>query len=354
MSVAFRYINREMLAVFAVSLLFLLLVAVGGRFINYLQEAALGKFTGTTVLTIIYLRLPEFVQLVAPFSLYVAVVLTMGRLYAEQEMVVLQSAGAGTAKLLKWCSFTVVGVALLVALLTLYLTPKSQQALEDFMAVQQAQTEFETVNAGIFHVYDGGRRVTYSQSMTDDRRVLQDVFMAQRLADGRSITTWAASGRQRIDPVSGSHYLVLNDGKRYEGTPGTSEYRVIEFQELRQRLNTNDRARRTNAEAASTWELGNDAEANAEWHWRLALPLFCLIGGLLGLGISRVKPRQGRFARIVPGMAMMLLYYLGLLINRNALAEENLPAILGLWVVHAVFLAVALYYVSGLNKPVRA
>ena len=96
MAVAARYVNREMFAVFCVTLLLLLLVAVGGRFIGYLQEAALGKFTGSAVLTIITLRLPEFIQLVAPFALYVAVLLTFGRLYAEQEMVVLQSAGAGT------------------------------------------------------------------------------------------------------------------------------------------------------------------------------------------------------------------------------------------------------------------
>ena len=66
MSVASRYINRELLAIFTVTLLMLLLVAVGGRFIGYLQEAALGKFTGATVLTIMGLRLPEFIQQVAP------------------------------------------------------------------------------------------------------------------------------------------------------------------------------------------------------------------------------------------------------------------------------------------------
>ena len=81
MSVAAKYINRELLAIFVTALLMLLLVAVGGRFIGYLQEAAMGKFTGTTVLTIMALRLPEFVQQVAPFAIYVAIVLTMGRLF---------------------------------------------------------------------------------------------------------------------------------------------------------------------------------------------------------------------------------------------------------------------------------
>ena len=115
MSVAAKYINRELLAIFVTALLMLLLVAVGGRFIGYLQEAAMGKFTGTTVLTIMALRLPEFVQQVAPFAIYVAIVLTMGRLYAEQEMVVLQGAGASTQRLLSWISISLGFVVALVA-----------------------------------------------------------------------------------------------------------------------------------------------------------------------------------------------------------------------------------------------
>ena len=211
MTVASRYLNREILAIFVVTLLMLLMVAVGGRFIGYLQEAALGKFTGSTVLTIIGLRLPEFVQLVAPFAIYVAVVLTLGRLYAEHEMVVLQGAGVGTQKILQWLSLSVFAIVVLVALLAWYITPMSQRALVDFMAEQRAQSEFETVNPGAFHIYDFGRRVTYSRDMSDDRTVLYDVFLSQRLEDGRAVNIWAATGRQALDELSGSQFLILND-----------------------------------------------------------------------------------------------------------------------------------------------
>jgi lipopolysaccharide export system permease protein len=354
MSVAARYVNKELGAIFAVTLMMLLLVAVGGRFIGYLQEAAMGKYTGTTVLTIMYLRLPEFVQLVAPFALYVAVVLTMGRLYADQEMVVLQGAGTGTSRLLRWISPTAAAVVAIVALLSWYVTPLAQRSLTDFIAAQRAQSEFETVSPGTFHTYDRGRRVTYSKSISGDRKTLQDVFMVQRMDDGRQVTIWAESGTQQFDAVTRSPFLVLNRGRRYERTPGRTDMRVIEFEQLRQRLAAAQPRERSDVEAQSTTNLPGNGAGSAEWHWRVGLPLFCVIGGLMGFGISRVKPRQSRFARVVPGMLVMLLYYLGMLINKNAIAEEQVPQWLGLWLVHGVFFALALYFLSSLSRPVRA
>ncbi len=352
MTVASRYLNREIVAIFAVTLSMLLLVAVGGRFIGYLQEAALGKFTGSTVLMIIGLRLPEFVQLVAPFALYIAIVLTLGRLYAEHEMVVLQSAGVSTGKIVGWISLSLFMVVTLVALLAWLLTPLSQRVLVDFWAEQRAQSEFETVNPGVFHTYDYGRRVTYSQEMSSDRRVLYGVFMSQRLENGHQVNIWAESGTQQIDALSGSNFLILNHGRRYEFSGDALDVRVMEFSELRQRLDTAPRrSDRLEVKAMPMLALGADPSGAAEWHWRVALPLFTLIGGLLAVGISRVQPRQGRFARVVPGMLLMLFYYLALLVNQNAIVEEKIPSQMGFWGVHGVFLFAAGWLVRRLAKP---
>ncbi|MCH1550018.1 MAG: LPS export ABC transporter permease LptF [Pseudomonadales bacterium] len=340
------------MAVFLVTLALLLLVAVGGRFIGYLQEAAMGKFTGTTVLTIIGLRLPEFLQLVAPFALYVALLLTLGRMYAEQEMVVLQTAGLSTVRLLVWVSGSVVIIVGLVAALAWVLTPLSQRVLLDFVTQQRAQSEFETVNPGVFHTYDYGRRVTYSQDISADRRVLYDVFISQRLETGATVNIWAQSATQAVDERSGSRFLILNDGRRYEFSIDSMGVRSMAFKQLSQRLETVDKRRaRLDVEAAPMQFLGSDPLSRAEWHWRVALPLFTLIGAVLAVGISRVQPRQGRFARVLPGMLVMLVYYLALVVNQNALREEDVPADVGLWGVHLSFAILAVVLARRLAQP---
>jgi len=267
--------------------------------------------------------------------------------------VVLQSAGTGTGTLLKWISTLLGGVVVLVAGLAWFVTPLAENALDEYMAAQRSRSEFELVNPGAFHAYDRGRRVTYSEAISDDRRVLREVFISQRLDNGVQVNVWAETGTQRLDPISGSQYLVLHNGRRYEVSASGADMRIMEFTQLRQRIETSAvRPNRRDAEAMPTWSLGDDAKSRAELHWRLALPIFATIGGLLGVGVSRVRPRQGRFAKIVPAMLIMMAYYLALLINRNAIAEHQVPAALGMWTVHAGFLGLAGAMLHRLSRPV--
>ena len=80
MAVAARYVNRELISIFVVVTVVLLGVALGGQFIGYLQDAALGKYAAESLLTIVGLRLTEFLQQLLPFAFYLALVLTVGRL----------------------------------------------------------------------------------------------------------------------------------------------------------------------------------------------------------------------------------------------------------------------------------
>ncbi|MEM7079474.1 MAG: LPS export ABC transporter permease LptF [Pseudomonadota bacterium] len=352
MFVAARYINRELLLIFVVTLAMLLLVAIGGRFISYLQEAALGKFTGDTVLMILALRLPEFVQLTAPFALFIATLLTFSRLYADQEMVILQTGGASSLRILTWVSASLVLIAVVVGCFSFYLTPSGAQELERFLAAEREQSELELLNPGAFHIYDYGKRVSYSEGMSSDRRVLRNVFIAQTMDDGRELVLWARTGTQEVDVESNARMLVLQTGDRYEIPPADPGLTHMRFEGLRQRLQTLDHARRGgDVQALASDELGTSAEERAEWHWRLGLPMFCLIGGLLALGVAKVGPRQGRFARVVPGVLVMLLYYLALLLNRNFLAEGTLPPLLGFWVVHGLALGVGLRLLLIMGRP---
>jgi lipopolysaccharide export system permease protein len=156
-----------------------------------------------------------------------------------------------------------------------------------------------------------------------------------------------------LDEASGAQHLLLTKGKRYETGPTGADMRIMEFAHLRQRLDSNNRKRKkVEVEALPMLALGDDPESRAEWHWRVSLPVFAVIGGLLAVGVSRVKPRQGRFAKVIPGMILMLAYFLALLVNQNAIAEGQIPDKIGFWVVHALFAAFAVYQLRSLGRPV--
>ncbi|MFP6835571.1 MAG: LPS export ABC transporter permease LptF, partial [Pseudomonadales bacterium] len=282
---AARYLNRELFWVFVVVVMVLLTVALGGRFIGYLQDAALGKYAAESLLTIMWMRLPDFLQQLLPFAFYISLLLTIGRVHAEQEMAVLQGAGIGPGRLLIWLAPASIALAILVAFFSLSLTPANNAILEEFFDEQRANQEFDAVSPGVFRTYQRGSRVTYAESVSEDRRVLDHVFMSERRADKANVTVWADSGAQYIDANTGSRFLLLKDGTRYEGRIGHRDYRVTKFGTMGQRLAVVEpTSRGVTVESVPTAVLLENprAEYSGELHWRYALPILTLVGTCLG------------------------------------------------------------------------
>jgi lipopolysaccharide export system permease protein len=352
MGIAFRYVSRELLTVFFVTALVLLVIALGGRFMGYLQDAAVGKHSADALLKIIALRVPEFLQLTLPFSFYIALVLTTARLYADQEMTVLVTSGSSPSQVLLWIGATALVVAAAVAYLSMQVTPHALGALERFLSAERVEREFEAMTPGIFHSFDDGARVTYSESSSADKRELSHVFIAAEV-EGRSVTIWAERGSQYIDAVTGSRFMLLGAGRRYEGEIGEMPYRVVRFDTLSQRIEQRDPALadiEIDAQPTSVLKRG-DPRSSAELHWRYALPLMTLIAVPIGFVLGRVRPREGRFARIVPAVLAFLAYYFALLVNRNALATGHLSNAIGMWPAHAALVVAGIVLLRRLNRP---
>lgn len=356
MAVAARYITRELLLVLVAVTAVLLTVTIGGRFISYLQDAALGKYTADSIFRILYFRLPGFLQLLMPFAWSLALLLTLGRLYAESELVVLKAGGVSPGRLLRWLALPALVVTLIVGFFSLYLAPDYDRQLTEFIEEQRENAEFGMVTPGIFHLYFRGKRVTYADAVSAAGDSLEGVFLAEIEAGAAPMTVRAETGSQRVDPTTGTRYLVLTNGHRYVGKAGSQDYQVVSFARLEQRLEDGGRKREPGIETVSSLDLRarGDNEALAELHFRLALPLVVLIGGLFSVGVARTKPRDGRFARLVPGLGLFIAYYAAIVFNRNAISDGQLPAELGIWLVHGVFLIAGLWFLRQSDRPAKA
>ena len=149
--IASRYINRSVIAVFATTLTVILLIAVGERFTHFLEKAALGQIPSTTLLTVVALRLPEILQMVVPFALYFSLLLSLGRLYSSQEMVVLSNSGAAPTQALRWLMPLIVSLAVAVGAMSIVLTPLARQMLEAHLEESSQNIGFAVFRPGIFH-----------------------------------------------------------------------------------------------------------------------------------------------------------------------------------------------------------
>jgi lipopolysaccharide export system permease protein len=346
--IVFRYFARSVLTSTVAVCAVLMLVIISSRFVKYLADAASGKLDPGVLLAIIGFRIPGFLELVLPLAFFLSILLAYGQLYVDSEMTVLQACGMGESTFVRYTLIFALLIAAIVAWLSLAVSPAGFAKVEELFNAQKQRGEIESLTAGRFYSLRDGRGVTYAETIDADEGRMQDVFLAQG-SDSRDaggmVVVIAERGYSRQAEESGERYLVLEQGLRMQGEPGSTEFQITRFEEFGQRLESvKPWELRTESEAMSTAQLWNsdDPEHRATLQWRLSLPLLVLVVAMLAVPLSRTNPRQGKFVKVLPAILLYVIYLLSLNGARGALEDGDIPPWVGMLWVHAIFLAIAL------------
>jgi len=361
-----RYFSVQVLQVTVAVSLILLAVSFTSRFLQYLADAVAGKMTTDILLMLMLYRLPEFLLIIVPFAFFLAVLLAYGRMYAENELVVLHACGLSRSRLLAMTLLPALILTVLLGALSLYAAPAGLQQTEILRQSQEELTEIDLIVAGQFQSFNRGQRVTYAESLSETAqgRQLNNTYVVLRdpdPAEGESglRVMIAQTARPIVDAASGRRFMLLENGYFYDGTPGAADYSVTRFVEqaiLLPEQTTIAPVLREKALPTMALLGSSDPGYQAELQWRLSVILLIPVLTLMAVPLSRVKPRQGRFARLVPAAMVFGLYFMLLQVSRDALEDGTLPAFIGLWWVHAIFLAagIRLMTTGRPRKPANA
>lgn len=349
--IIYNYLARQLFVSTAGVAFVLSLILVSGRFIKYMAEAASGRILGDVLFAIMAYRLPGFLELILPLSLFLGVLLAYGQLYMSNEITVLTACGIGERDILRYTIFPAVCLALVVAFLSLYLAPLGSHRAEQILTEQKSRSEFETLTPGRFH--SGGKIVVYARSLSQDKTRMENLFIYQsqkskevkgKHVESQLILT-AQSGVRRMDATTGEQYLELMNGVRYEGSPGRLDYRTMAFETYRQKLEKStepvDIRKLKSLTTLSLWGV-HRAQEQAELQWRLSMPILVLVVAIMAIPLSKVNPRQGRFLKLIPSIMLYLLYVLLLIMSQKWLEAGKIGVWVGLWWVHGVFFIFAL------------
>lgn len=341
--IIFRYLSREVLGSTAAVTSILLLVIASGRLIKYLSDAASGKLDASLVFMVLMYRIPSFLELLLPLGLFLGILLAYGRLYLQSEMIVLRACGVSLQKMVLYALGPAAIVAVLIGLMSLDLGPAGKAQTEKIATQQDSRSQLELLMPGRFQVQDDGKQATYAKSLSEDGQSLNDIFIVQRDSKDRAVVLYANSAHREKIPGQG-RFLVLTDGHRYDGVPGQADYKDIAYKDYGVRLPAADAALEiTETEAMPTSQLldmQDNAEAQAQLHWRLSLPVLAFIVALIAVPLSRTNPRQGRYAKLIPAILAYLIYVTLLTAARSAV-EDGKVGVWSLWSIHLFFLLLA-------------
>lgn len=347
-----RYLTGEFVQAIFATLMVLLIVMVGGAFIDVMGDVARGRLPANMSVAQLGLVLLTWVPVIMPLALMLGLLMATSRLYRDAEMPVLTAIGVGPGRLLKPLMLVTLPLVAFIALCSLWLGPWAARKSQAMLEEASRNMLISGLEAGRFTELPGGGGVIYVGEIEQAGNKFKRIFIYRQKGDRLDVTT-AADGALLRDGEQ--RYLSLDKGFEVEGPMqgDTLDYRLLGFARNDVRLPDKETERRKSHEIRrrTTGELLADSspEARAQLHWRIAPPLIALALALLAVPLSRSPPRQARYGRMALGFMGYLVAIQLMILGTDLIAKSKLPVALGLWwlTLPALLLGIWLYRRDG-------
>jgi len=332
---------REFTGTAVAAFLVLLGITVATQLVRFLGLAAGGSITFSGVFALLAFTSFNYLPVLLSLTLFIAVLMSLTRCYGDSEMIVWFSSGLSLTAWIRPVLTFALPIVIVIALLSLLLSPWAITKSEEFKDYMDNRDDVSRVSPGMFRESKQSERVFFVESLNEGENMVANVFVSST-QHGKSGVMVAKRGfLQTVD--NGDRFLVLLNGRRYEGVPGTTDYKISEFERYAVRIEAREtKAATPPAKAMPTLELLRNPNPvyRGELAWRIGLPLSALVLALLAIPLSFVNPRAGRSLNLVLAVLIYMIYNNVLSIAQAWIAQQRIGLPLGLWGVHAMMLLI--------------
>ncbi|MBK6630194.1 MAG: LPS export ABC transporter permease LptF [Betaproteobacteria bacterium] len=351
-----RAVIRECTGTAGAAFVALFAILLTTQLIRLLGQAAGGKLVSEAVVALLGFGALMHLPILLSLTLFIAVLMTLSRSYRDSEMSVWFASGLPLTAWVKPVLKFSAPVVAAIAVLSLLLSPWAQSKSTEYRQRMDTRDDVARVSPGAFKESASGERVFFveaatGESASKEEGAVRNIFISS-IQHGRLGVMMSTHGYTESMP-NGDRFVVLVNGRRYEGTPGSPEYRVMEFERYAVRIETKE-ARGIEQTPKSTPTLtlmqGSGNVGKGEILWRIGLPLAALNLALLAIPLSFVNPRAGRTNNLVLGLLTYMFYSNLVSVCQAWVAQGRLRFETGWWLVHAVmFVVLVLFFFKRLS-----
>lgn len=351
-----RALRRELLNTAGAVFTTLFTITITVMLIRILGRAAGGKIASEDVIAVIGFTSLGYLPIILNLTGFIAVLLVISRSYQDSEMVVWFASGQSLWAWVRPVLGLAIPLVIVTALLSMVVTPWSYKHRAEFQERFQKREDIARISPGRFQESSSADRVFFVEGTTEDQSSVRNIFV-NTVKDGRNSIVVAREGTIETDE-HGGRFLVLQEGRRYDGMPGQPDFQVMEFERYAVLVSrqspviTGD----TTARALPTLQLleKNSKAFRGELVSRIASPVMGVLLMLLAIPLSYVNPRSGRSANLIVALLIFVVYSNMVNVFQNAVAYGQMPFFLAWWPAHAFAgLAVAALFSWRLNVNSR-
>ncbi|MFC5462340.1 LPS export ABC transporter permease LptF [Massilia niabensis] len=334
-----RALHRELASAAGATFTVLFTVCVTWTLIAILGRAAGGRVASGDVVALIAFQSLNYLPTVLILTSFISVLVAITRSYRDSEMVVWFASGQS---LLAWIRPVLtfgLPLVLLVGAVSLVVAPWAKMKSTEFIQRFEKREDLKRVAPGQFRESSSADRVFFVEGSTNGSTVVQNVFVnTDQGKDGKSIVV-AREGVIEADG-KGGQYLVLKNGRRYEGVPGQADFQSMEFERYSMRVATTVPVLGADvpldAQSTPTLLAVKNQYTRSELLSRISQPIVCLLLILLAIPLGFVNPRAGSSANLILALLIFFTYNNLVKMVEASVKRQKLDFAMAWWPLHLI------------------
>jgi LPS export ABC transporter permease LptF/LPS export ABC transporter permease LptG len=340
-----RYIVREVFRHAALGLIVFTFVFFVPQLIRLMELFVRHSGSGTQILKLFLCIFPAVFTFTIPMAVLIGVLLGLGRMSADSEIIALTALGIGRRRILLPVGVMAVAGLLVSLAMTLWLSPLALRTFRSIEATLIASQISFQVQPRVFDERFP-QLILYISDVSASGTQWHGVFLAESGAESGSRLTLAERAIVIPEPGQGKLELHLQGGSTHEFYRDRPDrYSVTAFGQSDWPIDVNNlipaKARQISNPERTVASLWNDRgpgwlEARVELQRRFAFPFACIVFALVAVPLGAQPRRGGRAAGTLIAIAMIAGYYLLFVTGAGLARQGAVPPALGIWIANLV------------------
>jgi len=303
-------LRADLARTFGGTLVVILTIVLTMMLIRTLGQAAGGVIAPQDVVLLLgYTALGHLPTMLA-LSLFIAVVVCIGRMYRDSEMAIWFASGVPLARFARPVLRMSWPVLLVVGILVLFVWPWGNRQSADLRDRYAQRSDLSRVSPGVFQSSRDGKRVFFVERDSPEAVQAKNVFILTN--DGSKESVTSAKGGQ-IETIDGARWLVLERGQRNESDSVSGDKLLSGFDSYRVQMGEQavQRSEAQPPKAMRTIDLLRQPTPRhqGELVWRLGLLFGAANLVLLAIGLSASNPRRASNWNLLLALMGFVVYY---------------------------------------------
>ncbi len=347
-----KYYNKDIVNTFTSITLFIISIISANLLIRLFQKAYSQGLGIDAIVKFVILTIPENVTVIAPISLFLAIVVCFGRYFSNNEMFVTLAGGVTWMEMVKNTlkpTFLLAGV---VFLTSMFLIPLAKQTSDIFQTSLSARALLSSITDNkIINLPNG--RTFYITNKSGNK--LNNVFLYQHTSrdpDYKVITAPSAT----VESDKNAAFVNFNkvnlysrELETYQSSYGTADKAIYIIYDnyIRDYDHALMDRKYMGQLVEKSWE--GKKEYIAELFSRLNSCIAVIVSGLLAIAMCQLRPRQNKYVKLLPSVVVLAIYLCSNIFTSSLMAIGTIPAWIGIWLPHILFVIFAIRTIRKQN-----